>query len=461
MGFDQTEMAVTTTTPAARDAGAIDRLAAGRDRVVDATRAVAMLAVAFGHWLVLDLQRGPDGGLVATSVLARIPRLQFLSWVFQVMPLFFFAGGVVGFASWTRHREAGGTPSAWVAARLWRLVWPTLPVVAFWTAVTQFGRHALDIDPDLLDATRGIALVIWFLAIYAVVVGLVPTMDAACRRFGLAVPMALVAAAVVVDAIAAATGYVSSQTPSWVWVNYLTVWGTVTCLGRWWPSRPTPASRRAGMVLAGAAGLTLVVVTGLAWYPVSMVSITGAARSNSLPPTVALLSLGLLQVGLLVLARPALDRLLARPRAYRAVAMLGARAMTLYLWHLLAVAVLTLAVVLPGLWPSSTIGSAPWWGLRLAWIASAAMVTVPVVLVAGRLERPPAVTLATTPWRVLGAVLAAALGWAALALGGFHPPGMPAGLPLLALLALGTATALLVADRRHGARVASPVRGSR
>jgi hypothetical protein len=253
---------------------------------------------------------------------------------------------------------------------------------------------------------------------------------------------------------------VSSTTPSWVWVNYLTVWGAVTCLGRWWPDRPTPASRRAGLALATVAGAALVTVTGLGWYPVSMVSVAGEARSNSLPPTIALLSLALLQVGLLTLARPVLDRWLAHPRAYRAVAMLGARAMTIYLWQLLAVAVLTLGLVLPGVWPSSSIGSAAWWGLRLGWVASAAVVTVPVVLVAGRLERPPAVTLASASWRVLAAVVAAALGWAALAIDGFHPTSMPAGLPLPAIGGLAIAVALLVGARRDGARVASAVRRS-
>ena len=426
-----------------RAAADVDRLAAGRDRVVDAARAVAMVMVAVGHWLVLDVQRAPGGGLATTDVLARLPGLQYLSWVFQVMPVFFFAGGVVGFASWRRHRDAGDPVGGWIAARLWRLVWPTLPVVGFWVVATQLGRHVLGVDPDLLDATRGIALVIWFLAIYAVVVALVPVMDAGCRRWGLAVPVGLVAVAAVVDVIAHATGYVSSTTPSWVWVNYLTVWGAVACLGRWWPSTPRPRDQRVGAWLALASAVVLVGVTAAHWYPVSMVGVTGAARSNTLPPTVALLALGTLQVGLLVAARPVLARWLARPRAYVVVATLGARAMTIYLWHLLAVAVLTLAVVLPGFWPTSTIGTAQWWGLRLAWVLAAATITVPVVLVAGRFERPPAMALTDHTGRAAGAVVAAAIGWAALAIGGFHPPGMPLGVPVVALAALAVATALL------------------
>jgi hypothetical protein len=404
-----------------------------------------MLAVAVGHWLVLDLQRGTDGGLVATDVLARLPGLQYLSWVFQVMPVFFFAGGVVGFASWRRHRDGGGTAGPWVLARLWRLLWPTIPVVTFWVLATQGGRHLLGVDPALLDATRGIALVIWFLAIYAVVIALVPVAETACERVGLGVPVGLVVGAAVVDGIAAATGYVSSTTPSWVWVNYLFVWGAVACLGRWWGSVPRAGDPVRGMALAVGAGAVLVLTTVAGWYPVSMVGVTGAARSNTLPPTVALLALGLAQVGLLVALRPALARLLSRPRAYLVVAVLGGRAMTLYLWHLLAVAVLTLAVVLPGLWPTSTIGSGAWWWLRGAWVLAAAAITVPVVLVAGRLERPPlSPAMRAGPLRAGLAVLAAAVGWAALAIAGFHPEGVPGGVPVVAIAGLAAAVVLVL-----------------
>lgn len=96
--------------------------AAGRDRVIDVARAMSMLAVAVGHWLVVDVQRGAGSGLRVVDVLAELPSAQYLSWLFQVMPVFFVAGGVVGFRSWDRHRTAVGPVAAWVSARLWRLL---------------------------------------------------------------------------------------------------------------------------------------------------------------------------------------------------------------------------------------------------------------------------------------------------------------------------------------------------
>ncbi len=218
----------------------IDRLAAGRDRVIDLARAGSMLAVAVGHWLVTDIRATPDGGLQLVDVLATVPQMQVLTWVFQVMPVFFFAGGVVGFASWARHRDAGGSVGAWIAARMWRLAWPTLPLVAFWVVVTQVGDHLLGLPDGLLAASRGVALVIWFLAVYAIVVALVPVMSWVVDRIGVGLPVGLLVADLAVDSVAMDMG---GDYPVWVFVNYLTVWGAVTACGRWWPAAARPGDQ--------------------------------------------------------------------------------------------------------------------------------------------------------------------------------------------------------------------------
>lgn len=69
---------------------ALDDLAAGRDRALDAARAVAMLAVAVGHWLVAEPVVGA-AGLQVRDVLADLPAAAHLTWVFQVIPLFMVA----------------------------------------------------------------------------------------------------------------------------------------------------------------------------------------------------------------------------------------------------------------------------------------------------------------------------------------------------------------------------------
>ena len=427
----------------------IDRLAAGRDRALDAARALAMLAVAVGHWLVAE-PITTTGGLMVRDVLADLPAAGHLTWVFQVIPLFMVAGFAAGIPSWRRHRDAGGLAPAWVARRAWRLLWPTLPVVVFWTIITQVGDHVLGMDDSLLAATRGIGLVLWFLAIYVLLIALLPWLDALAERYGtLRVMLAFAVPALIIDVVAAWLGYVSSTEPSWVWVNYLLWWAPVGLAGRWWPLTSSRKVRRSALVVSAVSFAMLVLVTLLGWYPVPMVGVTGQARSNSLPPTLALGLLAATQVGLLFAASQWLRRLLKSPRAYVPVAVAGSRAMTIYLWHLVGPVVLTLAVVLPGVWPAPPVGSAGWWTARVAWVALNAVLITPVVILMGRFEQPPSgLAVTTSALRTAGAVALCLVGWAAVAITGVHVPAWPGAVPWLQLIALAGAAALLLRGQR-------------
>ncbi|MFZ5872699.1 MAG: acyltransferase, partial [Actinomycetota bacterium] len=63
---------------------------AGRDRFVDALRVGSLVVVVLGHWLMADVR--PDGEV--SNALVSVPALEPLTWVLQVMPLFFLVGGV-------------------------------------------------------------------------------------------------------------------------------------------------------------------------------------------------------------------------------------------------------------------------------------------------------------------------------------------------------------------------------
>lgn len=414
-----------------------------------------MLAVAVGHWLVAEPILTADG-LVVRDVLSELPGAAHLTWVFQVIPLFMVAGFAAGVPSWRRHRERGGTAGSWVGQRAWRLLWPTLPVVAFWTVLTQVGDHVLGVDDSLLAATRGIGLVLWFLAIYVLLMALLPGLDALADRVG-TVPLmlAFVVPALAVDVVAAQLGYVSSTEPSWVWINYLLWWAPVGLAGRWWPHSHEARARRVAAGAAVGALALLVVVTTAGWYPVAMVGVTGQARSNSVPPTLGLVLLAAFQTGVLFAVAEPLRRRLADPRWYLPVALTGSRAMTIYLWHLLAPVVLTLAVVLPGVWSAPAVGTAGWWGLRLGWVGLNTVILVPVVLLLGRLERPPTRWEVTaSPGRAAVAVALCVVGWAAIAIAGLHVPALPAAIPMVPLIALGGAAITLVGGTKT--RVPAP-----
>ena len=65
---------------------------AGRDRFLDLLRGGSIVAVVVGHWLVADV-RWSQADLADTSALAEVPGMWPVTWVFLVIPLFFFVGG--------------------------------------------------------------------------------------------------------------------------------------------------------------------------------------------------------------------------------------------------------------------------------------------------------------------------------------------------------------------------------
>jgi hypothetical protein len=174
-----------------------------------------------------------------------------------------------------------------------------------------------------------------------------------------------------------------------------------------------------------------------------MVGTTGGVN-NTVPPSVALLAFAAVQAGLLLAAEPAGSRLLARaPRLWRAVAWLNERVLTVYLWHMVPVVIVAVALYPTAIMSQPVIGSAGWWALRPAWIAALAVVLAPAALWLARLERPlrsrlaPLSGLAPHPARGIAAaraaltaagVVAAGVALARITVGGFAPGGaVPAG----------------------------------
>src|SRR3954463_2404845 len=79
---------------------------ARRERYVDFLRVFSLAVVMLGHWLMAAVEwRG--GRLVAGNVLQAAPASQWLTWVFQVMPVFFVVGGFANTASWTAAMRDG------------------------------------------------------------------------------------------------------------------------------------------------------------------------------------------------------------------------------------------------------------------------------------------------------------------------------------------------------------------
>ncbi|HEX6232911.1 MAG TPA: acyltransferase [Jiangellaceae bacterium] len=328
-----------------------------RDRVIDFARAASLVVVILGHWLMASVTISQTG-IRGSNALAELPSLTLLTWLLQVMPLFFVAGGFANLASWRSVRHRGGGYANYAYGRVLRLVSPTL---VFVTAVPLLllGVSSVEAAADhvaLLGRLLGQPL--WFLGMYVPVMALAPVFARWHRRRPVAVLLGLGLMAAATDAVRFA-GYESVG-----YLNFGFVWLFAHQLGFWYADRHRLPRRAWWAILAGSIVL-LAGLTGLGPYPVSMVGLPGE-MSNMAPPTVCLLVLAGGQLAALVLARSWLAGWLRQPGPWLAVVLVGSRAMTLYLWHLL-VLVVGFAVLIWLNAPLPAPGSATWWLSRPVW----------------------------------------------------------------------------------------------
>jgi hypothetical protein len=361
-----------------------------RDRAVDALRALAIAGVIGGHWLVTALVTGSShgashGGTVLSddSPLASMPWLAPLSWVFQTLAVFFLVGGY----SAARGYRGGYLP--WLRKRMVRLARPIVALAAVWVPVTV-GMCLAGVPAATVHTILFLVISpLWFLGVYAVLTALTPAGMWLVRRFGAwaaAFPAAVVAVADLVR--------FGLHGPSWVgWANLPAGWLVPYLIGiAWaqgWLAQGSLRGRRIpALMLAGGAAATAALI---AWagYPASMVGVNGAHISNLNPPTLAAVTFGIAQCGLALLLRDRLARLMRRPLAWAAIAMVNLSAMTLFLWHQTAFVTVSsvglLAGRVPGLLTAPTSGL--WVAERLAWLPVFAIVLSGLWLAFHRGER--------------------------------------------------------------------------
>lgn len=427
-----------------------------RNRYVDALRAASILVVVFGHWLMAGPEQLADGSLRIGHLVASSTLIQGLTWIFQVMPVFFFVGGYANAAGWRSARRRGEAYPAWLRTRLRRLAMPVLPLLVFWT-IAGSAAIAFGLDPDLLRAGSQAALVpVWFLATYIVAVALAPLTLALWERHGWGLIFGLTLAAALVDVATLGFGADILR-----WVNYLFVWNAVHALGyAWADGRIGQPRTRAAIGVGAVAGLAALVAT--LPYPLAMVGLDAAAVTNSNPPKVTLVFLGLFQFGLLTALEAPARRLLERRRLWTAVIMVSATIMTLYLWHLTAmVGVVAVQIGLDGFGLGYTVNTPGWWATRPVFLVVLSGVTALLLWVFRRYERPQPDTRPDPPaWRpILGTILLCA-GLGNLASSGIVSDGtvsvVTLGVPFVGVFVGGVIGAGAYARRvRRDAAVAS------
>jgi len=388
-----------------------------RNRYVDLLRALSIFAVVFGHWL-MAAPYVSDGAIHITSMLEHQHWTRWMTWVFQVMPVFFLVGGYSNGISWQSAQRKGQAYGEWLQVRLQRLVGPVLPLIAMWIILAA-GAQGIGLRPEMVKVASQMALIpIWFLAVYVFVVVLVPVTYSAWQRFGFKSFGILVLAAVVDDLL-----FFAADLRALGWLNYAFVWLAVHQLGYAWRDGYMAGLRQGLLwVIGGAVVLAGLITIGP--YPVSMVSVPGQEISNTLPPKISMLALGIVQCGLLLSIEAPVRRWLSRATPWTVVVLVNSMIMTVFLWHLTASTLaIGCALLFNDVGLLSTPGSGAWWAIRPVWLLVYLLALLPFALGFGRFERSAASKLALQPWRlVTGAILICA-GLALLALDGVTGDG--------------------------------------
>jgi hypothetical protein len=319
---------------------------ASRDRAIDVIRIVSLVGVVVGH-TIMATSIIRDDVLFWSNLLTASVVFQALTWVFQIMPLFFFAGvaacvdsppqaGGPPACEGSAPRHAGDSWGNWLMRRCTRLYRPVFYYLAFWISALAILRYFL--PEHVYEPVAGISIqLLWFLGAYVLVLAAVPLLTritTTARLFGaVAGTYALIA---VVDAVR-------------INVDGLPALGYLNLVAWLIPGMLGVAYRR--HLLAGRAALMLaavmfVVNLSLMWvgpYELSLVGIETQQLKNMTPPSLLLAGHAIILCALAIAAAPAIARWAKRPRVWWLAAIGNSGAMTLYLWHIPALLAMHLA----------------------------------------------------------------------------------------------------------------------
>ncbi|MFD1934666.1 MULTISPECIES: acyltransferase family protein [Nonomuraea] len=351
-----------------------------RDKYVDWLRAVSLITVVVWHWAFTILVWTPEGPS-PTSPLGFTSGLWILTWLFQVLPLFFYVGGHVHLLSWHRACERGTGIGSFVWRRIKALAVPGLTLAGIWLAIGLVVTLLFDV-PWMWRVVLLVLSPLWFLIVYVMLVALLPVALWLHRRYDVLALIWLGGATLVVDVIRL------RYHVEWVgWLNMILVWGLAHQAGFFY-ERVVILPRRYDFAIlwTGLFGLFGLVYSGL--YPGSMVGVPGDKLSNMAPPTFVIVALLIFQIGLVEVLRPTMERVLERPRWKRVNETINRFALPLFLFHTTG-----MALALGAWWGLFGFPSADprpnlmWWLERPFAVVGPLLFTLPVIYLFSRGRR--------------------------------------------------------------------------
>ncbi|MFG2920806.1 acyltransferase [Streptomyces sp. NPDC048305] len=357
---------------------------AHRDRAVDGLRALALLAVPTGHWLLGGFTLDGEGALHNASPLSAFAVFSPVSWVLQMLGVFFLVGG---YASVLSYRRRPSSTRAWLHGRMVRLGRPVLGVTAVWALMIPVLYAAGVPEATLRTGAKLVIQPLWFVGVYAVVTALTPWCVRVAGRLGGWAAAPLLGSVALVDLLR--YGPYANAVPSWLSVlNILPGWLFAYQLGVSW-GLGRLSRRGAGLLLVGGTALFAVLLL-VFHYPASMVGVPGEARTNSHPPSLLVLALASAQSGAAVLLHDRIGRALRRPVLWAPVVVINLSAMTILCWHQTAMLTAAVPASFAGMVPGLTTApdSVGWILARIAWMPLFAALLVLIARHARRFEAP-------------------------------------------------------------------------
>lgn len=296
-----------------------------------------------------------------------------LTWLAQLSPVFFFAGGRANAAGWQAVRDSGGGYRQYLAHRASWLLRPALIFVVV-TLVVPLALELLGIPGGTNATIMRIALhPLWLLAVYLLTVVAAPVLLALHRRAAGATALALLGFVVLTELGA---GWTGSKIPHYIATFGLALLAQQVAFGRMRTARP------AWLVAGGLAGLTgLVLLTTLGGVSPNLLGTPGAPPALAAPALPVLL-LGAVQLAALGLSARPLHRLTSQPVVATVVRFALRAPMSLYLGFLAAVLLLVTVVYLP-----SNASAAVDWVTRPQTLMALGLLAVPAGIVFWWFER--------------------------------------------------------------------------
>ena len=295
---------------------------ATRDRAIDVIRIVSLVGVVVGH-TIMATSVIRDDVFIWSNLLTASVVFQALTWVFQIMPLFFFAGVAASVDTW-RQGDSWGD---WLMRRCTRLYRPVFYYLAFWISALAILRYFL--PEHVYEPVAGISIqLLWFLGAYVLVLAAVPLLARITTTGRLVCAVAGTYAFIaVIDAIR-----INVDAPPALGYLNLVAWLIPGMLGVAY--RRNLLAGRAALLLAGVMFAVNLALMWVGPYELSLVGIETQQLKNMTPPSLLLAGHAIMMCALAIAAAPAIARWARRPRVWWLTAIGNSGAMTLYLWHI-------------------------------------------------------------------------------------------------------------------------------